>query len=286
MTIFISLVIIVLLIYMCIKKKRFIIYGILMLIPFLVKDVSAIYKDYICGLMVYIIPIEICIFVKRKKYKNRLNKYKETEYAKETNYNFDEIENDLGKSGEFKIYEQLEKIGDYKKFIFNAYIPKEHNETSEVDLIMIHETGIYVFESKNFKGYIYGSENQKQWYQTLARGRDGIEKNSFYNPIKQNLGHIHHLKKYLSDYSGLELRFFSIIVFSNYADFINIDIKDKRNIVIHVGETFNTINGLISKGKRCLNKSQIDLLYYRLLSVSKASEYLKEKHIDEIKNKQ
>ena len=45
---------------------------------------------------------------------------------------------------------------------------------------MIHEKGIFVFESKNYSGWIFGSADQLNWTQSLQNG----EKHHFYNPIR------------------------------------------------------------------------------------------------------
>ena len=37
----------------------------------------------------------------------------------------------------------------------NAYVPLK-NKSTEIDLLMIHEKGIFVFESKNYSGCIFG----------------------------------------------------------------------------------------------------------------------------------
>mgnify|MGYP002509292044 CR=1 FL=1 len=34
--------------------------------------------------------------------------------------------------------------------LFNLYIPKDNGETTELDVVLLHESGIYVFESKNY----------------------------------------------------------------------------------------------------------------------------------------
>ena len=53
--------------------------------------------------------------------------------------------------------------------------------------------GIFCIETKNYIGWIFGSENQDKWTQTLYNG----EKNQFLNPLKQNKSHIYHLSKVL-----------------------------------------------------------------------------------------
>ena len=74
-------------------------------------------------------------------------------------------------------------------------MPKENGETSEIDVLMIHNKGIFVFERKNFSGWIFGNEIQRMWTQTLPKGRGRSHKESFFNPIMQNRTHIKTLIK-------------------------------------------------------------------------------------------
>ena len=76
----------------------------------------------------------------------------------------------------------------YFKILNNLYLSTK-NSSTEIDVVTIHETGIYVFESKNFSGWIYGGYKQKEWTQKLEHFQ-----NHFYNPIWQNKGHISALK--------------------------------------------------------------------------------------------
>ena len=41
----------------------------------------------------------------------------------------------------------------YLKVFQNLYIPG-HGKTVEIDILMLHEKGIFVFESKNYSGWI------------------------------------------------------------------------------------------------------------------------------------
>lgn len=82
--------------------------------------------------------------------------YKKTDYYSQTGNSYSEINNDKGLAGEFETWEQLKSLPGYKKSLFNCYIPKRNGGTTEIDFILIHETGIYIFESKNYGGWIYG----------------------------------------------------------------------------------------------------------------------------------
>ena len=132
------------------------------------------------------------------------------------------INNYRGKRGENKIATKLSIIdlfGCHGKSLKNLYIPRKHGGTSEIDLVFITVKGIFVIESKNYSGFIFGHEQNRNWTSTLYAGKYSWKKSHkfhFYNPIWQNQAHIKTLKEYCRD-----VRTFSIIVFGN-----NCDIKD------------------------------------------------------------
>ena len=79
-----------------------------------------------------------------------------------------------GKLGEhicYSIIKNYEKIGC--KILRNLYLPKYNGETTEIDMLMISTKGIFVFECKNYKGWIFGNAGRKYWYQTLPKGYRG-----------------------------------------------------------------------------------------------------------------
>lgn len=97
-------------------------------------------------------------------------------------------------------------LGGHRIVYRNLLVPYK-DKTTEIDLLMIHEKGIFVFESKNYSGWIFGKADQLKWTQSLSHDR----KYQFYNPIMQNQTHI----KALSDVLRLPTSYFySYIVFS------------------------------------------------------------------------
>ena len=99
----------------------------------------------------------------------------------------------------------------------NILVPRRGKATSEseIDVLVLHERGIYVIESKNYIGWIFGNKNQRQWTMCLRHGR----KEHFYNPIKQNQTHVRALAE------GLRLpesAFRSFIVFSDKCELKNV----------------------------------------------------------------
>ena len=133
---------------------------------------------------------------------------------------------DKGAYGEY-LTEYLfgkENINGYSKTLHNIYVPYR-GKTSEIDVLLVHEKGIFVFESKNYSGWIFGSAEQQQWTQMLNRQT----KNRFYNPIRQNATHINALSQYLKiDKSIMK----SFIVFSERCELKKIPNNTSEYMII------------------------------------------------------
>lgn len=190
---------------------------------------------------------------------------------------------DKGKLGEYMTYKYLrsaEKNG--AKFLFNIYIPKGEEETTEIDVLMIHAKGLFVFESKNYSGWIFGSENQKNWCQTLPQGKGRSRKESFYNPIMQNRTHIKHLKALV----GEDIPTHSIIVFSERCTLKKIEIKSDDIRVIKRDKVYDTAAAICAKTETvALSDMQITEIHDKLYPYTQVSEATKEQHIQNIKSK-
>ena len=91
----------------------------------------------------------------------------------------------------------------------NLIVPNADSsaQTAEIDVLLLTAKGIFVFESKNYSGWIFGSANQAQWTASLSKD----QRERFYNPIMQNRTHVRTLANYLGIETGV---FRSYIVFS------------------------------------------------------------------------
>ena len=95
----------------------------------------------------------------------------ETIYKNLTGVDISEQErlwNERGKGyyGEYLLFSELyPSITGCCKILMNLEIPNGYRKTTEIDLLLIHETGFYVFEVKHYKGTIYGSADGKVWTQ-------------------------------------------------------------------------------------------------------------------------
>ena len=96
-------------------------------------------------LLLLLLPLILVFFLIHTSERIR---YQKTEYFIQTRIPFRHIVWDKGALGEYYIYSSLTPLPGSKRFLFNCYIPKPNGETTEIDVIMIHSSGIYVFESK------------------------------------------------------------------------------------------------------------------------------------------
>jgi restriction system protein len=72
----------------------------------------------------------------------------------------------------------------YFYLLNNVTIPRQDG-TTQIDHILVSTKGIFVLETKNYSGWIYGDEKSKQWTSVHYK-----IKNRFQNPIHQNFLHL------------------------------------------------------------------------------------------------
>ncbi|EJF7266471.1 nuclease [Vibrio parahaemolyticus] len=110
-----------------------------------------------------------------------------------------------GVFGEFLVNRLLSKLpeSDYTP-IKDVTLPT-NDGTTQVDHIVVSRYGIFVVETKNMKGWIFGSARQKQWTQKIYR-----HSSKFQNPLHQNYKHIKALETLLG---CSEEHLHSVIVF-------------------------------------------------------------------------
>ncbi len=202
-----------------------------------------------------------------------------TTYYKVTHVPYFRMRRDLGRFGEYLTYRYLRKHEkEGAKFLFNLYIPKGEEGTTEIDVLMISAKGLFVFESKNYSGWIFGSEYQPKWYQTLPQGRGKSRKEVFYNPIMQNRTHIKHLKAMLGDAIPMH----SIITFSDRCTLKNVQVKSTDIHVINRNEVVRIVASIASNHADALTSTQIQELHDRLYPYTQTDDAVKTKHIEQI----
>ena len=155
----------------------------------------------------------------------------------------------------------LKDVGGYKKIVVNWHYC-ENGEPSCADVILLHETGIYVVEAKDYQGWISGEPEDEYWVQTLCGSQLTSYKNYFYNPLMKNSSCIRSLQKELPDMKWLP--FFSMAVFGNQCELENAGLSDNTSKIILVRQLSYTIYGMVRSARKFLAPQVIDEIYDRL----------------------
>ena len=120
-----------------------------------------------------------------------------------------------GKRGEAYIHNVLMQLSDEYTIIDDVILLTEHG-TTQIDHVVVSRYGIFVVETKDYGGWIFGGENQRQWTQSF-RTRWGADKYRFQNPIRQNWRHIYTM----SDLLKIPRRyFFNVVAFCGDGEFM------------------------------------------------------------------
>ena len=180
----------------------------------------------------------------------------------------------LGAIGETFVERELKR--KFRKFpvLKNVYVPYM-GKTTEIDLVMIHESGIFIFESKNYGGWIFGDADQPYWMQSFPNGK----KRLFYNPVMQNRTHINALSHYLNMPAG---RFHSCVVFSDRCSFKKIPPNTPSVLITRYAAMAKQLRNTISRLPPVFGKKEIKTIRNQLLPCTSVKRRVKEKHIRDI----
>lgn len=211
----------------------------------------------------------------------------ERNYVKTNLYrNSDEdISSYKGRVGEDKILDEIEKL-NYKVEVIKNLIIKKQEGTTEVDIIMITCVGIFVFEVKNYSGWIFGNLTQKNWTQTFPTK----QKESFLNPIIQNKGHIKALRSIL-DQKFKNLDYYSVIVFTDNSTLKSVPDSNYELMIERESNIFELLNAslkhaTIMKNRNLLSEECVDDIFNYLLSYKRHTRLTKEMHVEYVKSVQ
>jgi hypothetical protein len=95
--------------------------------------------------------------------------------------------------------------------LLNNVTFRTENGSSQIDHLLIADTGIFIIETKHYSGWIFGHPNDQYWTQTIYHN-----KSKFLNPILQNYGHV---KVVQSLFALPGDNFHAIVVFTGSAEF-------------------------------------------------------------------
>lgn len=176
-----------------------------------------------------------------------------------------------GKYGEVKVSLILRRLNSKRYKVLNNILISNTSRSSQIDHIVISRFGVFVIETKNYKGWIFGHESSNDWTQTLYK-----KKYKFRNPIQQNWGHIKTLKYVLSDFPYIP--FFPIIVFTGKAKLKKI--TSKVPVI-----TSNKLIRYISKNSTSeyLSEEEVHRIHQKIVDLNSKEKNTRKSHVKKAK---
>ena len=236
-------------------------------------------NDYMIIVLVLVLLIFLLTGKKKKTYRTKPT-YRRTSLRRDVLYlrggrlSWEEAKSaeEKGAEGEwFVATAELGRLPGDLFFVFNDILVPAPDGTSQIDHVVAADQGIFVIETKNYQGTIYGNEKSSEWYQFL-----GSKQYPFHNPLHQNYGHV----KALSQAIQLpETCFISIVVFPNQTK-LNIEARDS---VLHTYELADYIRNHTANSP--LTEEQTVLACERLKELADHDPVMKREHVDNVKKK-
>ena len=173
-----------------------------------------------------------------------------------------------GYLGEKSVAFFLSKLDEKKYKVINNIMLSVGDKTTQIDHVVVSNYGIFVIETKNYKGWITGNDFDDYWRQTIYKRKEKL-----YNPIKQNYGHIQALKEVLSDIP--DINYISIVAFTTNAD---LKVTVKTDVVY----TINLLKTIRKYNSKTINDSEKEQIYRKLITLNIDSKDTRKSHVEAI----
>lgn len=173
-----------------------------------------------------------------------------------------------GYFGEKSVAFFLSKLDENKYKIINNIMLRNGNRTTQIDHVVVSNYGIFVIETKNYKGWIIGNEYDDYWKQVIYKRKEKL-----HNPIKQNYGHIQTLKEHLAEFP--DINYISIVAFTTKAD---LKVTASTDVVY----TVNLLKTIRKHDSMCISDSEKEQIYSKIISLNIDSKENRKAHIEAI----
>ena len=173
-----------------------------------------------------------------------------------------------GYFGEKSVAFFLSKLDETKYKVINNIMLQVGNKKTQIDHVVVSNYGIFVIETKNYKGWIIGNEFDDNWKQVIYKRKEKL-----HNPIKQNYGHIQALKEVLNDVP--DINYISIVAFTTKAD---LKVTSKTDVVY----TINLSKTIKKYNNETIEDSVKEEIHAKLISLNIDSKDNRKMHVEAI----
>ena len=178
-----------------------------------------------------------------------------------------------GRHSEELVHQEVLELPDEYN-VFSNLLFESNGRSTQIDHVIVSPYGVFVIETKGYKGWILGGEHSEYWTQIIYKS-----KHQFYNPIKQNEGHIRFLRYLLKCH--IIIPFIPIVVFNNNAE---LKVYVENHIVVNRSD----LNQVISQYRKpVLTQEQVDWIVQTIHKhYTDAGKEETERHKDNAKRQQ
>ena len=177
-----------------------------------------------------------------------------------------------GKRGERMVASRLSWLPKEDYLVINDLLLQSGGYSTQIDHVVISVYGIFVIETKFYKGWIFCSENKEYWQQNIYRHKYQLR-----NPVWQNQGHIKAIRRVLED-TGI-LPIYSIVAFSSQA-------RLKGNRPTSVMYWRNIVPFIKGFSEPKMSKSYVNDIYEKLVAANVTDKQARKQHVSNVKYNQ
>jgi len=176
-----------------------------------------------------------------------------------------------GLIGELAVANRLSSLAPDQYQVINNVLIRTNYGSTQIDHVVVSLYGIFVIETKNYKGWITGDEFSEEWTKNMYG-----KKYRFRNPLKQNYAHVKALMSILEITDGS--MFIPVVAFSS-----NSELKVKTNSrVIYINQIRSVIDSFqVSK----LNYNDMNDIAIKIRNHNIDSKETRKEHVYSVENK-
>lgn len=180
--------------------------------------------------------------------------------------------NSKGSRGEKWVTRRLERLDTSKYLVINDLLLRYGANSAQIDHVVVSVYGIFVIETKYYKGWVYGGAESEYWTQNIYGKKFRLR-----NPVLQNQGHIRAIKRSLKLREGIPV--YSIVAFSRQASLgVNptLPVMYWRQVVPYIRQY----------DQPRLSETEVREIYDTLLSAGAADDVARKQHVQNVRQNQ
>ncbi|NLV40427.1 MAG: hypothetical protein GXY15_04265 [Candidatus Hydrogenedentes bacterium] len=178
----------------------------------------------------------------------------------------------FGHFGERRVRILLEGLDPQEYRVFHDLMLESRDGTTQIDHVVVSRFGVFVLETKNISGKIYGRENAPQW--TIYNHG---QKYPLHNPLRQNYGHVQALRTALGNLG--EAPMFPLVVFMRTAT-LKVDVPP--GLVVMTSELVQTV---MTKATPMMSPQTRDEISRRIEAANITDPVRRKAHVGSVKRR-